>query len=997
MSAKEGPDKGARGGRMGRRAFVAGTGALVAAAAVGTGVAVSHASMLDRIVNPTSTDITDEQRADAELACRQVAARVEAQGAVLLRNPALPDGQAVLPLPASVRKVNVFGWASTQWLGGGSGSGGIKACDTTLIDALEGYGIECNAELTRMYGAFQGEREYAYTLHAWPEQTARLYEPAIDDERYYTQALLERARAFSDVAILVVGRLAGESSDLLGSQFKCVERAAKPVRDDSRHTLALSAEEEGLLAYLAKTYERVVVVLNVGNVMELGSVETCGGNVACLLAGYTGQYAASALPELLWGAQTPSGRTCDTWAYDLTTAPSWANSGKWGVGAYEGAQGLYPADGTQCGNLGEAFTYDQVSFVDYAEGLYVGYRWYETADAEGFWDGVSNEHGEGYEGVVQYPFGFGLSYTTFAWDVLTAPRSGRLLVSDSELSWEVEVTNTGGRPGADVVQAYAELPYVRGQIEKPSLVLAAYGRTRVLEPGESQVLSLSVRMRDLASYDYADANGNGFVGYELDAGVYTFSLRHDAHTPSEAAGAVSRCRLSHPARYPQDERTGVEVTNRFTGEASADGVGIDGVDTGQGIAWLTRADFAQTFPKGPSPRPIPESVAALNLPDQQELEELCEADAPQATMGAFGTLAVERDGELTELGRALGADFADGRWGQLLDQVSPREAVALVCDAYSGTVRMPSVGKEATRDADGPAQMGGFTGFSVGVGLPCPWVLAQTWDPALAREAGRALGRQAGQLGYSGWYAPAANLHRSPVGGRNYEYCSEDPLITGDICANMVVGARQAGIYAFVKHLICNDGEAHIYRDGVYTWLTEQALRELYLAPFRRLVEDFGALGLMSSYNRLGAVWAGGSRALITDVLRGEWGFAGAVITDYSDHPAYMNGTQALLAGSDLWMAGTKLAAGADAPALRCQLRRVVRDVLALQLDARVENERYVQKAGDPSMLKPRIEGALPLWPAAVGVADAVALGLFAWALVRLRKGGKDEAAPDCP
>ena len=975
-----------------RRIALGAASALLVAGGVGTGVAIRYASMLDRIVNPTSTSATEEQIEATKQDNTQLAARVASEGCVLLKNDADATGRTALPIPRQTTKVNVFGWASTAWIGGGSGSGGVTSTPTGLLEALRGYGIEYNEELSGMYESFQGAREFNYTLHSSPEESSRLYEPSIDDERYYSKQLLADARSFSDTAIVVIGRLAGESNDLPMAQYKRVSKGAGLVRDVSRRTLALSEEEEGLLAYVGKTYEHVVVVLNTGNVMELGQLEAIGGIDACLLAGYTGSDGASAIPQVLWGDIDPSGRTTDTWSYDLSTAASYANSGKWGVGSYQDSEGLYPNDGTAIGNLGAPRAYGQVSYVDYAEGPYVGYRWYETADAEGFWAGESNGHGQGYDAVVQYPFGYGLSYTSFSWEVVEGPDDGEALSGDDAVRFVVRVTNTGQVAGRDVVQLYASHPYVAGQIEKPSVELAAYAKTGVLAPGDSQELTLEVSMRDLASYDSADANANGFVGYELDAGQYGFSLRHDAHTPDASAGASVTCIMRRGAEFPTDAVTGAEVTNRFTGESAAAGAGIDGVDTGQQIRYLTRADFSGTFPReSVRSREMDETLRELNLYTAEEaIAWSQEQKADAVRMSAPGRLKVERNGKLTGLGRTLGSDFNDPQWEDLLDQLDEDQALRLVCDAYSGTSEVKSLGKRGTRDADGPSQIGGFTGFNAGTGFPCPWVLSQSWDAALAREVGRAIGHQAAQLGYDGWYAPAANLHRSPVGGRNYEYCSEDPLIAGDICGNMVAGAGEAGVYCYVKHLIANDGEAYIYRDGVYTWLSEQTLRELYLKPFQLLVERYGATGMMTSYNRLGAVWAGGSHALLTSVLREEWGFHGAVITDYSDHPAYMNGDAMLRAGGDLWMAGTKLAGDTDSAAYRAELRRVAKDVLWTQLSARVSNERYVEQTGDTAMERPSVVGAFPVWKVAVGAIDAVAFGLWALALCSwLRERGR--------
>ena len=968
--------------RLRRRLMLGLATALLVGAGVGTGVAINYSSMLDRIVNPSSTDVTEEQKDATASANDALARRVESEGVVLLKNDADDQGVPTLPLASTTKKVNVFGWASTDWLGGGSGSGGVKSTDTSFLEALEDYGVQYNTALSGMYESFQAARDYRYTLHCKPEESARLYEPSIQDHNYYSEQLLTDAEEFSDTAIVVIGRLAGESNDLPWVQYKRTTRAGEVDRDLTRKTLELSSEELELLEYVGATYDHVVVVLNTGNVMELGPIETIPGVDACLLAGYSGQDAAAAIPAVLWGDTNPSGRTTDTWAYDLSTAPSYANAGKQGVGAYTNADGLYPYDGTQCGNLGVPFAYDQVSYVDYAEGIYVGYRWYETADAEGCWADAANGYGTGYDGVVQYPFGFGLSYTSFSWEVVSAPRQGLRLSPESEVSFTVRVTNTGEVAGRDVVQLYASAPYHAGEVEKASVELADYAKTALLQPGESQEVTLRATVADLASYDCYDANASGFAGYELDAGDYTFTLRRDAHTVDAAEGSSVTCRLRSTVALKTDAVTGAEVSNRFTGDNAVDGVSLDGANAGQGITYLTRADFKGTFPhNGVEQRAMTEQVAAFNRYTDDDAETWGRRSVEDVRTDVFGSWRVERNGELTDLGRRLGVNYDDEQWGQLLSQLSVSEMERLVTDAYSGTASLESVGKPMTKDADGPSQIGGFTGFSVGTGFPCSWVLAQTWNDELAHDVGRAIGQQAAQLGYSGWYAPAANLHRSPVGGRNYEYYAEDDLLSGRMCGNTVAGAKEAGAFCYVKHLIANDGEAHIYRDSVYTWMTEQTLRELYLRPFQMLVEQYGGTGIMTSYNRLGAVWAGGSTALLTDVLRGEWGFEGAVITDYSDHPAYMNGDQMLRAGGDLWMAGTELMGDTSLPVYKRELQRVAKDVLYMYLNARVTNEAYVAQTGDSSLLKPKITGSVPLWKIGIAALDVVAVGLFALAL----------------
>lgn len=892
---------------------------------------------------------TDEaERQQTKEDAEELAETVAAEGMVLLQNR-----EGTLPFSDSVKKVNVFGWASTAWLAGGSGSGGVSQIDTDLLSALADYGIAYNTALADMYRDFQAGREYTSTLNSWPEQSARLYEPSIDNRTYYSETMLADALEFSDTALVVIGRLTGESNDATNCQFKRLEKEGEIVTDDTRMLLELSSEEEELLSYVGENYEHVVVLINSTNVMELGQVETIPGIDACVQVGLPGQVGTAALPAVLWGELQPGGRTADTWAYDITTAPSYVNAGLEGVGAYTNAEGLYPANGTTNGNLGEPYAYEQVSYADYAEGIYIGYKWYETADAEGFWSGVANEHGNGYEGVVQYPFGYGLSYTDFAWNVTEAPENESPLAADGKVTVKVEVTNTGDMPGQDVVQLYYTAPYTPGGIEKSAAELAAFAKTKTLAPGESEELTLEFDVEEMASYDCYDANGNGFAGYELDAGDYVFTVRSDAHTLR--ADAVTM-RLAEGVRYETDRVSGAEVGNKFTGADALDGISLDGTDSGQNILYLSRSDFAGTYPKRPVGRAMDDAVAALNLYDEAQAQAyIDENDGPIVT-GAKNGLKIEEKGVTTELGYALGADYSDPRWEELLDQLTVEEMENMYVFGYGGITDIKSIGKVRTKDADGPAQIGGFTGMGAGTGFPGSSTLAQTWNTELARQEGRTIGRQAILNGYSGWYAPAVNIHRSPLNGRNYEYYSEDSILSGAMCGSTVQGANEAGVYTYVKHFICNDGEAGIYRDSIYLWMTEQTLREIYLKPFQMLVEDYDAVGLMTSYNRIGAVWAGGSTALLTGVLRDEWGFTGGVITDYCDHHVFMNGDQALRAGGSLWMSGFTggaLAQETSSNSYYQALRAAAKNTLYMYLHVRVTNRDYCEAVGDDTLLRP--------------------------------------------
>lgn len=504
------------------------------------------------------------------------------EGIVLLRN----EG-GVLPLSKDVKKVNVFGWSSPQWINGGSGSGQCLTFTTDLLTALKDAGVAYNEDLTRMYQDFLGERPFKSNgaLNSYPEEFSRLYEPSIADESCYTQSLLDGAKAYSDTAIVVVSRITGESNDAPTTQFKQVTKGGDIIEDTGRTYLDLSTEEEELLAYVGENYDKVIVLVNSTNAMALGPIETIPGIDAALLVGGTGDKAAAAIPEVLFGEVNPSGHVTDTYAYDFRTVASFANTGKDGTGAYTNGQGLYPYDGTTNGNLGVngGVPYEQVSYVDYVEGIYVGYKWYETADAEGYWDGISNEYGAGYGGVVQYPFGYGMSYTSFDWEIINAPSGG--LDKDGTVDVTVKVTNTGSVPGKDVVQLYYAAPYTPGGIEKSAKVLGDFAKTGLLQPGESGEVTLALDVYDMASYDCYDANQNGFAGYELDEGTYTFYVSRNAH---ESVDEFTLS-LDSNVQYADDPITGAPVTNVFTGAGAVDGVALDGSDCGGNPLYITEA------------------------------------------------------------------------------------------------------------------------------------------------------------------------------------------------------------------------------------------------------------------------------------------------------------------------------------------------------------------------------------------------------------------------
>ena len=989
-----------------------GAGALVVAIAAANVAVALLGDTIDSYLSADSVEISAERKESIMADGRALARRVEGEGLVLLRNE-----DSALPLPEDTTKVNVFGWASTQWVAGGSGSGQVSGECEGLLDALSDAGIEYNAELTSMYQGFYGERAYksAGALNSRSTEFCRLYEPSVYDQACYSKELLSNAEKFSDTAIVVLGRVAGESVDCPAAQYKVNARGGEVVCDVTRSYLELSSEEEALLRYVGAHYEHTVVVVNSTNTMELGEVETIPGVDAVLWGGPTGQTGAAAVVDALWGRINPSGRTTDTFAYDFATAASWANSGAMGEGIYTNSSGLYPADGTTNPNVGVSEAYDAARFVDYAEGIYVGYRWYETADAEGYWDGVSNRHGQGYDGVVQYPFGYGLSYTTFDWRVQgRTPGQGFRVERDSTFSIDVKVTNTGEFAGRDVVQLYVTPPYTLGGIEKSSTVLVSTAKTRLLQPGESQVVNLRFCLDDVASYDYSDADGDGFAGYELEQGDYTVELKRNAHEVADCPFASTTLYVPETIRCDTDLDTGALVQNRFTGDSAADGVSIDGSDSDASITYLSRADFAGTFPLKPDPdRAMSGNVAALNLYNEQQVE--ADASEYQDLVGTVSFSAPKstksselhklcKDGKLTEFGRRLGENYDDYGWETLLDDLSVADMTKLVLHGYLATTGIDAIGKPLTKEVDGPSQTGSFNQLQTGAGYPSGTVIAQTWNTALANEFGRQVGLECAAIGVDGWYAPSANIHRSPLGGRNYEYFSEDPYLSGVMGAAIVSGSKDSGTYCFMKHLALNEQDS--YRDSLYEWLTEQSLREIYLTPFKIAVKKGGATGFMSSYNRIGATWSGGNKALLTGVLRDEWGFEGAVITDYADHHQYMNADQMLRAGGDLYMDGVfrngefvygyaqsdlddaaGTAGEARAISFLQNLRRAAKDVLYTWLNARATNLQYNDRAvadGEEGIDRPlKTQGGARLLRTGLAAADVAVVAGAAYLIRR--------------
>lgn len=845
-----------------------------------------------------------------------VCEQIEAEGLVLLKNGKLTDGTSSLPLKSDVTKVNVFGWSSIApaYSGGGSGDSGSTDKAVSFYQALTNAGIEYNNEIVDMYKAYKAGRS---DDNYWNEQYPylNLIEPSAD----YVESNVDMAAAleFSDTAIIFITRLGGEHQDLPKRQVKW-----NGTTDEDRTYLDITTEEEALLALIEQTgFENVIVISNSINTMNLDFVDSEVVDSA-MTVGSFGQYGATAIVKALKGEVNPSGKTVDTYAYDLSTSSTYANS----------------PDGQMIGTMEagvKKYTNTGKCYMDYQEGIYLGYKWYETADVDGFWDsnfakekwGIEN----GYYDVVQFPFGYGLSYTEFEWDILSvSPAPGSVITPDTEISIEVQVRNVGDVPGMDVVQLYYGAEY-NGGIEKSAKNLIGFQKTIELDPisqdGVATKFTLSFKASDMASYDYNDANGNGHEGYEMEAGEYKVYLSKDAHTVATLADESDSPVITYKVAKDIniDEIDGREVYNRFTGDSASDnGISSDGSNTNQNIVFLSRADFAGTFPVEHDTNRTQDFSYDTNWNSFKDTDETF-------TQGASGDLMLFIDGTPNlELIKELGHDYNSPKWDDLLNQMSAEDLRSLFLYGGYQTAEIQSIGKPKLIDLDGPMGINGsvmtdkemdFTFY------PAETVLAQTWSEKLAYTYGLSIGYEA-SAGVSGWYAPAANLHRSPFGGRNYEYYSEDPFISGKMAANTILGATNNGVYCYLKHFAVNEtaNNGKKASGGMYTWVTEQAMREVYLKPFEIAVKEGKANAIMNAYSCIGATWCGGSYALLEEVLREEWGFEGSVITDawtpgnliYDFDLGLRSGTDLILNSSNTIIADSSLKDKTSATSLSC-------------------------------------------------------------------------------
>lgn len=898
------------------------------------------------------------------------------EGSVLLKN-----ANNALPL-AEGSKVSVFGKSSVNLVYGGTGSSaGNLSNAKTLYDSLEAAGFEYNPTLKSFYDddkkSGSGRGENSDDLDNGEEVMMSTGETPYSS--YVSNNITASYAGYSDAAIVVFSRAGGEGFDL-----------PKTSSDDpDRHYLELDPNEQELLRQVTNVFEKVVVVINSSHAMELNFVEdgTYGDIDACLWIGAPGASGIMSLGRILSGEVTPSGHTADTYAADFTKDPSYNNFG-------------YTAN-----------VYDKKDssdrsywFSQYEEGIYVGYRYYETA----WYEAEQGNYDFDYDSAVVYPFGYGLSYTSFSWEIVDdSSLNGKEISEDGSYTVTVKVTNTGRYPGKDVVQMYCGAPYTKGGIEKAYKVLCGFEKTPELYPASensahpedaadgkdkpnSCEITLTFTPYDVASYDYSDANENGFVGYELDSGNYTMFVSFDAHDDfAEIPFTVG----ADGIRYENDPDTDTKIENLFS-------------DAEEGLVTerLSRSDFAGTWPqkatdadKAASDELISALTSTKSNNPESDSYTMPEQGVVSETPLTLRDLLYDEDGKF--VGRV---SYDDPRWEQLLNQLTVSDLGNLFNDGCFHSVAVLGIGKPLTIDTDGPA---GFTNFIQKdlVTKTCVYcsevVLSSSWNKEVLYQMGSSIGdegiwgnMESGGYPYSGLYAPGANIHRSPFGGRNGEYFSEDSYLTGICAAKEIEGAADKGVYMTIKHFAVNEQETKRSVSGLVNWLDEQSLRELYLKAFEIAIKesDGKASAVMSSFTRIGTVWAGGDYRLLTTVLRDEWGFNGFVISDFNTN-YYMNCKQMAYAGGDLNLSSTRFWNGAENASSAADvtvLRKAAKNILYTVVNSNAMNGNIIGYK-------------MPIWQVIAitveSILGGIAVGTGIFVFVRAAKKRKADSPDDTP
>ena len=856
--------------------------------------------------------ITD--KATAKENGNKVNIKICEEGITLLKN----KGNAGLPLQNGA-KISIFGKNSDNIAIGGSGSGSASSEGViSLFESLEKSGFSYNPTLKAFYHdnskSGNGRDQNNSDLDSGSEvefQESFVGETELDK---YTQDIWDSCEAYKDAALVVITRIGGEGHDL--------------PRTANDHSLKLRPAEKALIEEVGKKgFGKVIVLLNTAAAMELGDLEANDMVDAVLWIGYEGTAGMTAVGEVLKGEMldgtkfSPSGKTVDIYPADFTKDPTWNNFGAaLGGVTKELTNGKKVSVGGDCYYNETALgVIDQkVYYTDYEEGIYYGYRYYETAAAENYIN---------YDEAVVYPFGHGLSYTNFSWSLENKSEIPAVLEKDTKMTFKVKVTNTGEYPGRDTVQLYVTPHYNRGGLEKSAKVLVGFAKTDLLQPGKSQTVEISVDSPyAYASYDYKGITGQ--KGYVVEKGDdYKFTISTDSHNAKEMENAVITASVAANIVYDKDPTTETEVKNLYSDNED---ISLN-ADT-QLQSLLSRADFAGTWPeyRAPEQKKVGQSVNEfeiskdwINLMLNKSRDPnpnnplLLKADLPMPNMGKANEIKFE---ELS------GLPYDDPKWEDFLDQLTFQEMKNLINKGAFQTIAIERLGVPPTDNTDGPVGWVNFMDpvtFHDTCSYCCGVVVASTWNVDRAYDMGRAVGNE-GLIGttqearnkpYTGWYAPGLNIHRSPFGGRNFEYYSEDPLLSGQYAASVSKGTWSKGVYTTLKHFAVNETETHRSSNGLLTWLNEQSLREIYLKGFEIAVKGgfsslnehkyFGdekaikPVSVMTSFNRIGERWTGGDYRLNTTILRDEWGFEGLVICDFNTCP-YMIEKDMFYSGNDL-------------------------------------------------------------------------------------------------
>lgn len=855
-----------------------------------------------------------DNKEDVLAAANSLNEEIAEEGMILLKN----EGNS-LPLNSS-SKVTVFGKNSVNLVYGGSGSNSSSSNTKYIKDiyqSLESAGFDYNPVIKSFY---EDEGKSGTGRPASPDMNSTItgltgFPTGETPVSSYNETVKSSFSQYNDAAIVIISRIGGEGFDLPKTMFydgKAYQnwdgdQIIPGAKSKDSHYLELDQNETDMLNLACQSFDNVVLVVNSANPLELGFLDDSTNPSynekikSAIWMSDPGDSGAMALGRILKGEINPSGRTVDTFPRNFEDDPTWNNFSN---NRSEGGNQYRDSFGKK----------RSAYFVNYEEGIYVGYRYWET---RGYTEGE-----EWYKNKVVYPFGYGLSYTDFEWSVEeTKPVRSSSFSKNETFEVKVKVKNIGNRAGKDVVELYYSSPYETGKIEKSHTVLGDFKKTSLLEPGQEETVTLSIDARDMASYDYNDANGNGFKGYELDKGDYTFYVGKNAHDYSRPI----KFTLNESVKYETDDKTGIQITNLFD-------------DVSNRIAtYLSRSDWEKTWPTLPT-----ESMMILSDSDLKKLASYKVNDSDDDPYYAYEApnqqeSVLSYEDTKVKLWSLIGKDYNDSLWDDLLNQLTVSQMANLVVMGNYHTEGIDNIDKPITTDPDGPMGYSIFMG-NTAVYDTCHYatesLAGATFNEELLERFGQMIGNESiignakgDGATYSGWYAPAANIHRSQFSGRNFEYYSEDSLLSSRMACSVIKGAKSKGVYTYMKHFALNDQETNRDTNGILTWANEQSMREIYFKPFEAAVKDAKTTALMSSFNRLGFTWAGGSYNLLTKLLREEWGFVGMVVTDYNLQP-YMNLDQMIRAGGDINLSQTKSLADTISATAISSLRRATKNIL---------------------------------------------------------------------